>query len=100
MILKAIDLIRFLLPPPSGKIHALNSPFGQETFHLHMADNWVRRGKATIIGGVLVFRDSFAERVQHQAFRDSARRIEDEAYERAVDAERSASRTTQPSIGV
>ena len=88
--MKALNLIRFLLPPRPGRIHALNSPFDQEEFKLHTAQHWVARGKADIEEGVLIFRDPFRLAIVRQFEAQELTARGDAAYETMIDLERSA----------
>jgi len=95
----AIELIRFLLRPPYGKIRALNSPFDKEMFSLKEIRRWVRQGKAEVVEGVLVFNNDLVQTVTRQYEREAEKKQADERYETMVDYENSGKRTTAPSIG-
>jgi Restriction endonuclease len=56
-----LSLILFLRKPKPGRIQALNSPFDCENFSLRAAEQWVKRNKARIEDGVLIFNDGFVE---------------------------------------
>ena len=84
MGMQALPLIQFLLQPKRNRIHALNSPFNQDTFKLTMAEAWVRRGKACITDGVLVFEERFGGVLHQQQMQ-----LADAAFDRMVALERS-----------
>ena len=89
MGMQALPLIQFLLQPKRNRIHALNSPFNQDTFKLTMAEALVRRGKADIMDGVLVFEERFGGVLHQQQMRLEMDRSADAAFDRTVALERS-----------
>jgi hypothetical protein len=80
----------------SKKIYSPNSPFGQNMFRLEMAQNWVRRGKAEIVNGELIFKTGFRATIQQQARRTELEREEDRRYVRGIDDQRSAGQADEP----
>lgn len=98
--MNATSLIRFLLFPKPGKIWAINSPFDQELFSLHVAQRWVDRGKARIEDNVLFFHEAYVMGFVRKFQEEELKRRQDEHYERMVDLTRSAGVRTDPSMGV
>lgn len=87
--LQALELIQFLIRPAVGKIRAINSPFDQEVFYVKFAERWVRQNKAVITEGVLVFHDDFHNSIIRAFQAEENVKRADEAFEAAVDLERS-----------
>src|SRR6266446_2025490 len=98
----AVHLIRFLLKPHIGKIHALNSPFEQDIFRIETALNWVRRGKAEIEDGVLIFLSDFRYNLIRQHVKAQEEKVEINRWESMIDQEYSRGLLrpdAQPSVG-